>query len=176
MASERLTYKTLFKKENIEIREYNAAVFATVRSEGEIFKNRSKNFRKLAGYIFGGNSNSEQISMTSPVTMKQEADTSVMSFMIPSEWSINELPKPNNEDIKFNSQEGFYAVTITFGGYSDSEKYAKYHQELVEFCQKHNLDYSEDSYLLGYDPPFKVMGRRNEVLIKLNRLPDEWPE
>lgn len=176
MASEQLKYKTLYQAENIEIRHYDPALFATVSSPGGLFDNRNSNFSKLAGYIFGGNEDSQKISMTSPVTMKEKNDSAVMSFMIPSKWEKKELPDPNSEEINFEQQDGFYAITITFGGYSNQEKYEKYKKQLVAFARQNNLKRTNEIYLLGYDPPFKVINRKNEILIKLKSKPSHLPE
>ena len=176
MASEQLQYKTLYQAENIEIRHYQRALFATVSSPGRMFDNRNNNFSKLAGYIFGGNEDSQKISMTSPVTMKEEKDSSVMSFMVPSRWKKEDLPAPNNQDIRFEEKEAFYALTITFGGYSNADKYDTYRKKLIEFASEHNIGLTNEVYLLGYDPPFKIMGRRNDVLIVIKHLPAKFSE
>lgn len=176
MASEQLQYKTLYQEENMEIRHYERALFATVSSPGSMFDNRNNNFSKLGGYIFGGNEDSKKISMTSPVTMKEENDSSVMSFMVPSRWKKEDLPAPNNQEIRFEEKEAFYALTITFGGYSNADKYDKYRKKLIEFAGRLNITLTDEVYLLGYDPPFKIMGRRNEVLIVIKHLPEKFGE
>ncbi|MCF8338852.1 MAG: heme-binding protein [Bacteroidales bacterium] len=174
MATEKRDYETLYQSGDIEIRKYESAIFASVRVKGSMFENKNQNFRTLAGYIFGGNDQSEKISMTSPVTMKGESDSARMSFMMPSEYRMEDLPDPNGDDIDFSKQEGFYAVTIRFGGYSDAESYENHKQKLIKFCRENNLDYTDDVSLLGYDPPFKFIGRRNEVMIKLKDYPGEF--
>ena len=176
MASEQQKYTTLYQEENIEVRRYEPAIFATVETPGSMFGKKNRNFSKLAGYIFGGNEESTKISMTSPVTMSQDTDSNKMSFMMPDKWTMEALPEPNNNEIRFSRQKGYYAVAITFGGYSDEEKYERNRQELLNFCKKHNLKITGETYLLGYDPPFKIMGRRNEVLIKLDAIPDKWKD
>ena len=63
----------------------------------------------LAGYIFGGNETNQKIAMTSPVSMSMN-DSTEMKFMIPSNYELEDLPKPNNENIKFNMKNIFYLI------------------------------------------------------------------
>lgn len=70
-------------------------------------------FRQLAGYIFWGNTAAESVAMTAPVaTSKAIAMTAPVatekvasayriSFMMPSEYTLETLPKPINNNISF---------------------------------------------------------------------------
>jgi len=74
-------YKILVSKINFEIRFYPAVTMATITSTAKTYKElASPGFRKLAGYIFGGNEAGKSISMTSPVHMDINDSASTMSF------------------------------------------------------------------------------------------------
>ena len=82
--TEEQPYKVVLKKDKFEIRYYPAAIFAQVKSPAKGYRNESGNqFRKLAGFIFGGNSESKQIAMTAPVHMEKSEEGSVMHFVMP---------------------------------------------------------------------------------------------
>ena len=94
-------YKVLKTIDNVEIRKYEKAIFTSVDLNSDSYKEVSrKGFRVLAGYIFGGNEENEKIAMTSPVTMSIDK-TSEMRFMVPSNLSLTDLPKPNDSAIEF---------------------------------------------------------------------------
>ena len=61
-------YKVVKTIEKIEIREYDALLFASYNNSD--LKDRSGSFRPLADYIFGSNERNEEIGMTSPVVIK----------------------------------------------------------------------------------------------------------
>lgn len=174
MASEKLKYTRYYQDQNIEIRYYDEAVFAKVSSKGDMFDGRNQHFSTLAGYIFGKNEASEKIGMTIPVLMHNENDTSVMQFVMPSRYSMNTLPEPSDPSITLENSEGFWAITIQYGGYNNDAKFQKHKEKLDDFIRQNGLPSSGELYFLGYDPPFRVTGKTNEILVKLNRKPDTF--
>ena len=52
---------------NVEIRRYGARVAAQTTIDADEEKARNEGFRRLAGYIFGGNTDKTKIAMTAPV-------------------------------------------------------------------------------------------------------------
>jgi hypothetical protein len=68
--TEEQLYKVVHLEKEFEIMYYPSVTLATVYSEARSYKELSgPGFRKLAGYIFGGNESDTKISMTSPVHM-----------------------------------------------------------------------------------------------------------
>jgi len=64
-------YKVVKTYDSFEIRQYDTMILAqTVIKETSFKKSGSTGFRKVAGYIFGGNRNKQQIAMTAPVIME----------------------------------------------------------------------------------------------------------
>jgi hypothetical protein len=59
--TEEQSYSVLKTLEDVQIREYDPVIYATVSTDNE----RSL-FRILAGYIFGGNESNQKIAMTAP--------------------------------------------------------------------------------------------------------------
>ena len=96
---ENQNFKTLNVIDNIEIREYPPAIYASVTIKNS---NSNNMFGILAGYIFGGNENNQKIAMTAPVHIHQNNNekSSTMRFVMPSEYKIDELSKPNDERIE----------------------------------------------------------------------------
>lgn len=162
---ETLKYQVLQKYDEFEIRKYSAYSYSYVKMNSNSYKETSsKGFRALAGYIFGGNDRNEKIAMTSPVAMNI-SDTTTMMFMLPSEVDIEKVPIPKNEDIKFNVQKERTVAAITFGGWANDEKIALYTEQLKKLLKENNIEHDGNFSYLGYNPPFEVVNRRNEIIV-----------
>jgi hypothetical protein len=160
-------YEVLKTYSDFEVRKYAPALYSSVKFSSNSYSDISgKGFRTLAGYIFGGNETQEQIAMTSPVTMEFQ-DTSKMMFMVPKGMTRESLPKPNNEAVYFEEYPERVVAAITFGGWVNDEKLKKYTLKLVELLEKEGLKHKGNFAYLGYNPPYDVINRRNEVIVEL---------
>ena len=160
-------YTVIQEYGDFEIRQYEASLFTSVTMPTDKYEEASgKGFSALAGYIFGGNERNEKIAMTSPVAMSLE-DSMTMMFLVPKAYKKEDLPKPNTESITITEMPAIKVAAITFGGWADSEKIDQYQAELLKALDREGIAYTNKSYFLGYNPPFEMVGRRNEVIIEL---------
>lgn len=165
-------YRVVKKEHGFEVRFYPKATFATIRSSGTNYKQvASSGFRKLAGYIFGGNDQNKSIAMTAPVRMEMSEKGSGMSFVMPEKYDMASLPKPNDATVEIKQSEEVYAAVIAFGGYANDEKIDEYKNKLVALLQKKNIKIIGSFNFLGYNAPYQFIGRKNEISI-----PVEWKE
>ncbi len=165
-------YRVVKKEDGFEIRFYPKATFATIRSSGSNYKQvASGGFRKLAGYIFGGNDQNKSIAMTAPVRMEMSEKGSAMSFVMPEKYNMTSLPKPKDATVEIKQSEPVYAAVITFGGYANDEKINYYNNKLVALLEKNKIKIIGRFNFLGYNAPFQFIGRKNEISI-----PIEWKE
>lgn len=164
---EEYSYQVLDTLGKVEIREYEPAYFNTVELSDSVYKdNSSQGFRILAGYIFGGNESNQKIAMTSPVVMDME-EKITMKFMVPSNEHIDSLPKPNDSRIELEYVERKKVAAIRFSGWASDEKIKKYAEELFEILEKNNILHEETYSYYGYNPPYQVVGRKNEIVVNL---------
>lgn len=165
--TEQHSYKVIKKFDKFEIRQYDAALFSSVKLNKKGYKeSSSEGFGILAGYIFGDNETNEKIAMTSPVVMEL-GDTSKMMFMVPKNYNLKNLPNPKNSKIVFEKEEEKIIAAIRFDGWADDEKIEKYKSILTDELVKEKLNYINKFTFLGYNPPYEVMNRRNEVVVEL---------
>lgn len=165
-------YRVVKKEDGFEIRFYPKATFATIRSSGVNYKQvASSGFRKLAGYIFGGNDQNKSIAMTAPVRMEMSEKGSAMSFVMPEKYDMATLPKPKDATVEIKQSEPVYAAVIAFGGYANDEKINDYTNKLVALLEKKKIKIIGRFNFLGYNAPFQFIGRKNEISI-----PIEWKE
>ncbi|MFT5244317.1 MAG: hypothetical protein ACI8QQ_002255 [Psychroserpens sp.] len=157
------------KYDAFEIRSYEATLFSSVKLSANTYKDASsKGFSILAGYIFGGNEKNEKIAMTSPVSMSLE-DSMTMMFMVPKKFKKETLPQPNQSQIKFREEPAKTVAAISFGGWANDEKIEKYKQKLKSALDAEGVTYTNQFYFLGYNPPFEIFNRKNEIIVELER-------
>lgn len=152
-----------------EIRSYESTLFTSVKLSTKNYKeSSSKGFSILAGYIFGDNDRNEKIAMTSPVAMSLE-DSMTMLFMVPKKFNKETLPQPNQSQILFTKEPAKTVAAIAFKGWADDEKIERYKQELILALDTQGISYTNRFYFLGYNAPYEVFNRKNEVIVELQK-------
>jgi hypothetical protein len=167
--TEEQAYEVLWKSNGLEARYYPNALLATVHgSSNEYRSTANQHFRVLAGYIFGGNDRSQSIAMTSPVHMSFGEGGSTMSFVMPSSMKKEDLPKPNDRGITFEESGEKYVVAVRFGGWADDEKIEKNKQLLLKMLETLGISPKSAPWYMGYNPPFQLINRRNEIAVEVS--------
>ncbi|MCC6185819.1 MAG: heme-binding protein [Chitinophagaceae bacterium] len=155
------------KYADFEVRSYEASLFTAVKMPTNQYKKASsKGFSILAGYIFGGNDKNEKIAMTSPVSMSLD-DSMTMMFMVPKKLKKENLPQPNEQQIAFREEPAKIVAAITFGGWANDDRISTHKQQLIDALDAAGIPHSSRFYFLGYDPPWEVFNRKNEVIVEL---------
>jgi effector-binding domain-containing protein len=151
--------------------------------EGEYKDAMSAGFRILAGYIFGGNTSKQSIAMTAPVSERQSkkinmtapvlqtktADGSrVVSFVMPSEYTLETLPVPNDSRIKIIAVPSHKSAVLRYSGNNSERKVAEKKAMLLSFLQRDSVTVIGEPQSAGYNPPTTPPWmKRNEILIEV---------
>lgn len=150
-----------------EIRRYPELILAQTEMNAASYnENSSMGFRRVAGYIFGGNAEGEKIAMTSPVVMEMGTQTQ-MAFVMPKQYKMEDLPQPNSQQVQLTKKEARTLAVLRFGGYSDDAKIQEKAAELRALLQKEQIAYTDKLIYMGYNAPWDFIGRRNEVAYEL---------
>ena len=167
--TEEQKYSVILKDQNFEIRFYPSATMATISSDAKTYKELSgSGFRKLAGYIFGGNEDETQIAMTSPVHMNVNDTLSTMSFVMPSSFTMDNLPKPIDSGVQLSTTDEEYVAVIRFGGFASDQDLKNYSGKLKTILKEKGIVTLGNPRYLGFNPPFQLVGRRNEIIISID--------
>ena len=98
-------------------------------------------------------------------------DTNVLKILKRNsqDFSVNleNLPNPKNSNIVFEKQEEKILAAIRFDGWADDEKIEKYKSILRDELVKEKINFVNKFLFLGYNPPYEIMNRRNEVVVEL---------
>ncbi|WP_417690636.1 SOUL family heme-binding protein [Pseudidiomarina sp.] len=186
VATEEPKYDVIKQDGEFELRRYAPMIVAEVAVAGSMEQATGRGFRVLADYIFGNNRvpgatnaeiamttpvtmvpRSETIEMTSPVTMQAGDGQWLVQFVMPSQYTMDSLPKPNNPDIEIIEHETQYYAVIRFSGFTGNDKVAKKSAALKSWLESQDLTPIGAPELARYDPPWTLpFLRRNEVKIR----------
>ena len=167
--TERQKYRLVQSEKAFDIRYYPSATLATVYTSANSYRQISTpGFRKLAGFIFGGNETNTKISMTAPVHMDINDSMSAMSFVMPSAYENKTLPAPNDSNVILEKSKAEYVAVIKFSGYATDTKIEHYSKQLKSILIERGISFHGNFRFLGYNPPYQFIGRRNEIIVSIN--------
>ena len=186
MATEEPDFTLIYKEKSFEIREYAPRIIAQVKINGNFDEASSTGFRGLADFIFGNNSinneskkismtapviaepTSKQIPMTAPVLAEEKNNQWFISFVMPKEYSLQTLPKPNNSEITLTNLPKEKFAVIIFSGLVRESSYDEKIILLNNFIKKKKLKTLGSVQIARYNPPWTLpFFRRNELMIKV---------
>ena len=175
-------YSVIKRQNDIELRQYAGYIQAEVSIVEKDYKSAiEKGFNLLAGYIFGNNISRQKIDMTTPVQVSQSQkiamttpvtvtgnDEFIVAFIMPSEYTLETLPLPKDNNIHFKLIPAHIMAVVRFSGYFQQNVINKNKQRLSQWLEVEGLETEGDFIIAGYNPPW-VPGflARNEVLIKV---------
>jgi hypothetical protein len=165
-----------------EVRRYAPQIVAEVTVAGDRSRALGRGFRILADYIFGGNAGAAKVAMTSPVAQEpagiamtapvaQEAAGGawVVRFTMPSDWTRDGLPVPNNPAVRLVERPGDRQATLRFSGIPGAAGWAAREGELAAWVAAQGLRVVGPVRHYHYDDPFTLpWRRRNEVAVPVN--------
>lgn len=173
--TEEQPYTLIRKWEGIEFRMYPPAILASVKKNGHMMEVGNTGFRELAGYIFGGNDRSEKIAMTAPVVFvpgESGKPSTEMSFVMPADKQMENLPAPNSSGIRIHLSDTVHMAVLRFGGFANNSDIEDKGEELRQILRNKNIRFVDKVVFMAYNPPFQLVGRRNEVAFELLENPE----
>lgn len=155
---------------DFEIRDYPALTIAEVTVRADRYTAGNAGFRKLAGYIFGGNVGQEKFAMTAPViearAQSAPGEAWTIRFVMPPGARLATMPKPDDSAVRLcETPPARYAV-VRYSGYADDHSTAARTEALEAWMQTRGLAAAGAPLIAQYNPPF-IPGfmRRNEIMI-----------
>ena len=186
MATEQPSYTASQQSGPIEVRQYGAMVAAEVSVAGDRETASTAGFRALAGYIFGGNSGKKSIAMTAPVVQAQaqakgqsiamtapvmqtgDGKEWTVRFIMPKAMTMQNLPTPNNPQVKLVPLKPASFAAIRFSGSAREADIQRQTKLLQDYMAARSMKAAGPASLARYDPPWTPsMMRRNEIMIPI---------
>jgi hypothetical protein len=179
-------YSVETKLGDIEIRRYDDRLAAETVVEGAAEAARSAGFRRLAGYIFGGNTakgsiamtapvaqasekihqeNAQQIAMTARVAQAKDAGSRWrIQFFMPTSYTRDSLPTPSDPSVRIVAVPAQHYAVLRFSGDRGGKVIAAQEARLLAALQSTCWRPIGSPVAWFYDPPWTIPAlRRNEV-------------
>ena len=156
----------------IELRDYPGFIVAETDVSGDFVAAGRTGFRRVAGYIFGGNKkpdgSSEKIAMTAPVTVEPKGDQWRLHFVMPEGYQLDSLPRPNDPNVRLREVASHRAAAIRFSGFTTDASIREATEALRAWIAKEQLTEISPPQVARYNDPFTLpWNRRNEILIEV---------
>lgn len=165
---EKPKYKVLERDGKIEIRQYPALRVAQITRSGNRGSAVRNAFSPLASYIFAKKREGGKISMTAPVTQQKSGGDWTVQFIMPSKYSLSDLPKPDNAEVKLREIPAKKRVAIQFSGKQTDSLLAMKEKELRAWLKNKGITPKGQPLYAYYNDPFTPgFMRRNEVLFEM---------
>eukprot|EP01121_Diplochlamys_sp_Union-15-3_P007494 TRINITY_DN1909_c0_g1_i2.p1 TRINITY_DN1909_c0_g1~~TRINITY_DN1909_c0_g1_i2.p1 ORF type:complete len:200 (+),score=32.62 TRINITY_DN1909_c0_g1_i2:83-682(+) len=166
-------YTSISNTTNYEIRQYDAAKWTSTDLPDMTYEEAAEDgFFRLFDYISGKNQGNVDINMTAPVRFVAKQDKSkenfTVSFYLPYAWQDKVPPKPTDPTVYTESNDAAkYAVT-GFSGWATNEDIDAEVKKLRSYLDSDKVEYNKDFYIFaGYDAPYRIFDRHNEVWLQL---------
>ena len=196
MAIEEPRYDVIVSQPPFELRHYAPTLIAQTIVDGDMDTASSQGFRLIANYIFGNNiavgsdqaakiamttpvtvePQSAKIAMTAPVTLEpQSSDTRLagvtqwrIHFVMPSQYTLANIPKPNNSAVTLHEVPSQYMAVHRYSGFNTQSRVQEKTEAVLAWAQQQSLKVVGKAQLSRYDPPWTLpMFRRNEIMVEV---------
>lgn len=183
MATERAKFTLETVDDEFEIRTYESTLIAEITVNGDFSEAGNIGFRRLASFIFGENLTQSKIEMTAPVTqdtpgekiemtapVEQQSDgkTFRISFTMPSKYTLANLPRPKDPEIRIRELPVRRVAVITYSGTWSEARYQEKLDSLRNWISKKGLAATGEPVFARYNPPIMPWFlRHNEILIDI---------
>lgn len=172
----------------VEIRTYGERIAAETVVSGSSEAARNRGFQRLAGYIFGGNTDRSSIAMTAPVAQAESGGSRsiamtapvaqapadgnrwTIQFFMPSEYTLATLPVPRDPSVVLTVVPAETYAVLRFSGLGSARTVAEKQAELEAALTGSPWASAGEPVVWFYDPPWTVPPlRRNEVAVRVSR-------
>lgn len=164
-----------------DIRDYPERIVAQTTVEDMSYRESlNEGFRRVAGFIFGGNMQNQKIAMTAPVqvgpptkiamtapVMAQDSPKGLtVSFGMPRAYTLDTLPTPKDSRVRIVRIPQQRFAARTFSGYFSVRKFQEERSVLLAALARDGKEAMGQAEFAGYNAPWTPPWMmRNEVLV-----------
>jgi hypothetical protein len=190
IATEEPKFEVVKTYPEFELRRYQPYLVAETEVTGEFDEVGNQAFRILAAYIFGENrslakmemtapvnqrpaaGDSKKMEMTAPVTQRSKggdgSDSFVLSFVMPSGYSLDSLPVPLDPRVSLREEPAKLVAVRSYSGRWTEANYRENESVLLAGVERAGLTPVAAPVYARYNSPFSLAFlRRNEVMVEV---------
>ncbi len=184
MSIERPKFTLEKQDDDFELRVYEPTLIAETSVEGDFSEAGNLGFRRLASFIFGENlaqtkiemtapvsqqTPGEKIDMTAPVGQQLDGKKFLVSFTMPSSYTMETLPRPKDPEIRIKQLPARRVAVITYSGSWSESRYQEKLEALRSWVIKQGLSAAAEPVFARYNPPIMPWFlRHNEILLDIS--------
>jgi len=128
---------------------------------------------------------SQTIAMTAPVALEPLADPATgnagmpalqgasrwrMHFVMPSQYTLASLPRPNNPAVRLREVPAKTWAVLRYSGFNTEARVQRKTEELVAWLADQNIKTIGSAQLARYNPPWTLpIFRRNEIMLEIEQ-------
>lgn len=157
----------------LELRHYDSAKWVSTSVESKSYDSSvATGFWRLFKYISGNNKEGVKVEMAAPVTVGVRVlagqgpackDQFTVSFFIPDAHQ-DAPPTPSDDAVFIETRPALDVYVTSFGGWAKGSTYLSKAQEASKALEGAGLAIDDKFFFTaGYDSPFRLTGRHNEV-------------
>lgn len=174
MSIETPEYQLISNEGGFEVRRYSDMIMATTNVQGCYKDSTSTGFRRIAGYIFGGNDKEMKIAMTAPVITDcptEDLSSYTVSFVMPKEHSFEDLPKTNTKLVSIERKNLGDVAVLSFGGRVNEARSIEYQKNFSELLKKNKIISQGGFMVAQFNSPWTLpIFRKNELMVRIKKI------
>ena len=192
MSYEEPSYTVVYEEDGVEYRQYDSYLVSETVIENASTKDAAgdEGFRRLFRYISGSNETSAKVAMTVPVSQSmspgpsekiamtvpvQQSSSAAgwrVSFMLPSQYTLETAPQPKDSRVYVREVPERLVAVRRFSGRWTEVNFNKQAALLEQHVIDKELNALGDIERANYNSPFSLpFMRRNEVMLAVDSLP-----
>ena len=178
--AEEQAYSVVGQYEGFELRRYPEYIVASIEVTSSFERAGNAGFRALVRYITGNNQARSKMAMTAPVIQEKgvglmqeypvleqgTGDNHIVSFVIPSGWTMETLPDPNDPQVVLRQVPVEVVAVASFSGRWSNASYQARLATLERKLKQAGFQIAGVARFARFDPPWTPwFMRRNEIQI-----------
>lgn len=169
--AENPSYAVVSEENGFEVRTYQPSVVALTHVDGPYDEAVTTAFTRLAAFLSGRNERAEQIKMTAPVFHEKTDRGWAVTFLMPRQWTVGELPRPLDPRIELRPLGIRTVAAQRFSGRPSEARFEDRKRSLLQSIARSAWRITGGEPVLAlYEGPLALpFLRRNEVHLAVAR-------
>ena len=166
---EQPSFEVTARGDGYEVRRYDSYLVAETTVFGSYESTGNQAFRRLAGFIFGRNTQGKKMKMTVPVTHQAMEDGAHRyRFVMERAYTLYDLPQPVDDSVAVVRIPAGHYAALAYRGGQDERRFRRAAATLLAKLEEDGFFATGAATSAVYDGPFVPPPlRRNEVLIPI---------
>ncbi len=172
------------QRSGYEIRDQGPYLMARVQIDGPWSEALDEGRHIIGGYLAGDNTTQSSIALTLPVDIQEPEGEPIalaapvvqegkngqwlVSFILPSKYTSDTVPRPNDPRIRLIAVPAQRIAVLTFGGWVDRPRVQERQEEVKRLLKQDNETIISPFRVVQYGTPWvPPFVRRNEIVVTI---------